>query len=55
LILSSFIEKKNFYGNVGTYKIGGAPPPAKCPRVLLLGKIPQNTHRNEKGVVCDIT
>jgi hypothetical protein len=32
---------------VGTYKIGG-------PRVLLLGEIPQNTHRNKKGVVYSI-
>jgi hypothetical protein len=28
-------------------------PSAYCPRVLLLGKIPQNTHRNKKGVVCE--
>jgi hypothetical protein len=24
-VLSCFIEKKYFHGNVGTYKIGGAP------------------------------
>jgi hypothetical protein len=35
---------------MGTYKIGVAPP-AQWPRVLLLGDIPQNTHRNKKGVV----
>jgi hypothetical protein len=25
-LLSHFIEKKYFHGNMGTYKIGGAPP-----------------------------
>jgi hypothetical protein len=35
---------------VGTYKIGGAPP-TEHPRVLTLGEILQNTHRNIKGVV----
>jgi hypothetical protein len=45
------VKKKYFHGNLGTYKIGGAPS-VLCPRVLLLGEIPQNTHRNKKkGVV----
>jgi hypothetical protein len=35
---------------VRTYKIGGAPPAV----LLLGGEIPQNTHRNKKGVVSDI-
>jgi hypothetical protein len=25
-LLSHFLEKKYFHGNVGTYKIGGDPP-----------------------------
>jgi hypothetical protein len=25
-LLSHFVEKKYFHGNMGTYKIGGAPP-----------------------------
>jgi hypothetical protein len=41
-LLSPFVEKKYFHGNMGTNK---------CPRVLQLGEIPQNTHRNKKGVV----
>jgi len=35
---------------VRTYKIGGAPS-AYNPRVLQLGEILQNTHRNKNGVV----
>jgi hypothetical protein len=27
LLLSHFIEKKYFHGNMGTYKIGDPPPP----------------------------
>jgi hypothetical protein len=49
-LFSCSIKKKYFHRNVGTYKIGGAPP-AKCCGVLLLGEIPQNTQRNKKGVV----
>ncbi len=44
------VEKKYFHGNVRTYKIGGTPS-AYCSRVLLLGEIPQNTHRNKNGAV----
>jgi hypothetical protein len=44
------VEKKYFRGNLGTYEIGGAPS-ALRPRVLLVGEIPQNTHRNKKGGV----
>jgi hypothetical protein len=40
LLLSHFVKKKYFHGSMGTYKIGGS-----------LGKIPQNTHGNKKGVV----
>jgi hypothetical protein len=46
---SCFVKKIKIHRNVGTYKIGGAPK-ASCPRVLL-GQIPQNTHRNKKEVV----
>jgi hypothetical protein len=29
-LLSHFVEKKYFHGNMGTYKIGGAPPGHKA-------------------------
>jgi hypothetical protein len=29
-LLSHFVEKKYFHGNMGTYKIGGAPPAYKA-------------------------
>jgi hypothetical protein len=45
-----FCKKNKFHENMGTCKIGGAPP-AKCTRILLLREIPQNTWRNKKGVV----
>jgi hypothetical protein len=45
-----FIEKKYFHGDTGTYKIGEVRL-EKRPKVLLLGEIPQNTHRNKKRVV----
>jgi hypothetical protein len=36
-LLSHFVKKKYFHGNMGTYKIGGASS-TQGPRVLLLGK-----------------
>jgi hypothetical protein len=50
LLISRFVQKKYFYGNVGMSKIGGAPSTQR-PKVFLLWEIPQNTHRNQKGVV----
>jgi hypothetical protein len=47
----SFCKMKYFFGNVGTDKIGGAPPAIICPRVLLLREIPHNIHGSKKGVV----
>jgi hypothetical protein len=42
---------KYFHGNMGTYKIGELPWHNTQGWVLLLGEIPQNTHRIKKGVV----
>jgi hypothetical protein len=54
-LLSHFVEKKYFHGNMGTYKIGELPR-VNGPRVTLVGEIPQNTHKNKKkGVVYKIT
>jgi hypothetical protein len=38
-------------GNAGTYEKKGGSPPGITPSVLLLGEIPQNTHRNKKRAI----
>jgi len=50
LSFNSLVEKKYFHGNMGTNKIGGAPQNNTL-RFFSWGEIPQNTHRNKKGVV----
>jgi hypothetical protein len=48
-LLSRFVGKNYFHGNVRTYEIGELS--GIMPEGSSAGEIPQNTHRNKKGVV----
>jgi hypothetical protein len=50
LLLSCFLEKKYFHGNVGTYKIGELHQHISL-GFFCWGRSLKNTHRNRKGVV----
>jgi hypothetical protein len=51
LLLSHFVKKKYFHGNVGTDKIGGRSSQHDTLGFSCWERSLKNAHRNKKGVV----